>query len=250
MLPNDEGKYVARPKRWAVGESKEGAVQFAVDFSLSQYFSDAAGEWHDISSEGYSIVGYFYPISKAGNLVEMTVESLQESLGWSGASLTELNDSDWSQTEVQLVLQREEYQGRTQMKVKFINPRDYAGGNGIKADAAEVKTLDQRFGAILRANPKAKKPQAPQAGNGQQVTEAEKERRLAYNKLKEKVGANLSKEAFAEVWRGAASDYFKKPQEHVGAAEWRKFVADGFAKPMPENPISDTRVFTEAEIPY
>jgi hypothetical protein len=250
MLPNDEGKYVARPKKWAVGTSKNGAVEFAVDFALTQFYNDAAGEWQDVTSEGFSIVGYFYPISKDGNLVEMTVESLQESLGWSGTSLQELQDTDWTQTEVQLVLQVEDYNGRKQMKVKFINPRDYAGGSGIKADAAEVKTLDQRFGAILRANPKAKKPQAPQTGNGQQVTEAEKERRLAYNKMKEKMGANLSKEAFADVWRAAASDYFKKPQEHVGAAEWRKFVDDEFAKPQPVSPIGDTLEFKEDDIPF
>jgi hypothetical protein len=89
-------------------------------FRLTQYYNDAAGEWQDITSEGFSIVGYFYPISKEGNLVEMTVESLQESLGWSGASLAELNDTDWSQTEVQLVLQ-----SRT-------TTVDYAGGSASR----------------------------------------------------------------------------------------------------------------------
>lgn len=251
MLPNDEGKYVARPKRWAVGTSKEGAVEFAVDFTLLKFYSDASGEWHDISTEGYSIVGYFYPISKTGNLVEMTVESLQESLGWSGASLSELNDSDWSQTDVQLVLQREEYQGRKQLKVKFINPLNYVGGGGIKSDAAEVKTLDQRFGAILRANPKAKLPaKAPAAGNGQQITEAEKERRLAYNKLKEKSPTGLTREQFGEVWKGAAADYFKKPQEQVSAQEWRKFVSDDFVRPVPVSPIGDEVEFKEEDIPF
>jgi hypothetical protein len=249
MLPNDEGKYVARPKNWAVGTSKNGAVEFAVNFDLTLYQNASAGEWQDITSEGFSIVGYFYPISKEGNLNDMTVESLQESLGWSGASLAELQDTDWTKTEVQLVLQLEDYNNRKQMKVKFINPRDYTGGNGIEADPAEVKSLDQRFGAILRANPKAKKPQA-QPGNGQQITEAEKERRLAYNKMKEKLGANLSKEAFAEAWKGAASDYFKKPQEHVGAAEWRQFVADGFAKPQPVSPIGEDVQFKEDDIPF
>lgn len=253
MIPTKSGKYIARPVQWTVSESTNHCPQFVAGFAIIYWWNGA--QWEDVTAQDLSITAYMTLFDRSGNPQEFNIDGLKDSLGWDGLSLTSLNESDWSGVEVQLVIQEEEYNGQKKMKVKFINPRDYVGGGGVeKSDPAAVKNLDQMFSGKLRAlnGGKASAAKPAPAGNGQlQITEAEKERRLAYNALTGKMEANATKEAKAELWKETARNYFKgKPQEQVSAAEWRQFVKDDFVKPVPVNPIGDEAEFKEEDIPF
>jgi hypothetical protein len=251
MIPNDEGRYIAQPRKWTLGKSKEGAVEFAVEFALSQWYSDADGEWKDVATEGLSIVGYFYPITKEGKINQFQYDSLCESLGWNGTALKDLQNGDWSKTEVQLVLQHEEYKGKPQMKVKFLNPRDSNRGGMKEADPQTVMSLDQQFGALLRASARQKAPAKP-SGNGETpIPEAEQERRAAYRHLIGKMDAGATKDAKDALWKGTVADYFRgRPQLQVTAQEWREFVKNDCVRPVPVSPIGEEEQFKDEDIPF
>lgn len=244
-MPNSAGRYIARPKTWGVGKSSGGAVEFACDFTLL-YQQSPSGDWEDILTDGFEIVGYFYPINKEGKASAHAVKTIKDAFGWSGVSLRELNDNDWSSVEVQLTLEFEEYQGNQKLKVKWLNPRDYAGGNGVaKGDAALVKSFDDRFGAQLRA----------MNGNGAATTPPAKTPELvakskAWNAYKAKY-PNAPADELNEGWKQRFHKYFlgKKP-ELVTVDEWNLFVADGFEKQKPISPLGDTKEFELEEIPF
>jgi hypothetical protein len=253
MIPTKAGKYIARPTQWTISESTNHCPQFVCGFAIIYGWNGS--QWEDVTAQDLSITAYMTLFDRNGNPQEFNIDGLKDSLGWDGLSLVSLNETDWSGAEVQLVIQEEEYNGQRKMKVKFINPRDYVGGGGVeKSDPQTVKTLDQMFSGKLRVLNGGKAPPTKTAttGNGQpQITEAEKERRLAYNTLTGKMNPTSSKEAKNEMWKGTVHDYFKgKPQQQVTASEWRQFVKDDFVQPVPVNPIGEEEQFKEEDIPF
>jgi hypothetical protein len=114
----------------------------------------------------------------------------------------------------------------------------------------------------IRVRPRRAQQQAPaqhQPGNGadhlkgQYETDAEK--RKAWEGFSANVKAefpNITPDDMAKTWRSSLMRYFpgKKLPEGVTAAEWRQFVADGFAPKVKESPISPEPVFTADSIPF
>jgi hypothetical protein len=252
MIPTKSGKYIARPTQWTISESTNHCPQFVCGFAIIYWWNGSG--WEDVTAQDLTITAYMTLFDKSGNPQEFNINGLKDSLGWDGLSLVTLNESDWSGVEVQLVIQEEEYQGKKNMKVKFINPRDYVGGGGVeKSDLVAVKNLDQVYGGKLRALNGGKapstKPTASANGEGQ-ITEAEKERRLAYRHVMAKVPANAPKDQKDALWKGMVDEYFHKPQLQVMASEWREFVKNDCVRPVPVNPIGESEEFTEDEIPF
>lgn len=250
-LPNETGRYIAKPQSWGVSESTGGAVEFACDFALSQYLNPATGEWEDVGHLGMSIPGYFYPVDKEGNANAKTIKSIKDALGWSGTSLVELNDSDYSQSEVQITVDVEEYQGKQKMKVKWLNPRDYVGGGVGKGDPEKVKGFDARFGAKLRAISGA----APSNGNGNgaakpQPSPADIAKAKAWKAYAAK-WPNTPTDEVQEGFRQRFRKYFpgRKP-ELVTSADWAQFQADEFEKKVPVSPIGDDVEFAGDDLPF
>jgi hypothetical protein len=110
-------------------------------------------------------------VKKDGSLNEINITSLKISLGWDGTTFGALQQEEgWGETQVQVVVDEEEYQGKPSLKVQYINPKDYTGtGAGIKAmDKQLIQSLDAKYGAMLRAiNGNGSKPAN---GNGGRVT--------------------------------------------------------------------------------
>lgn len=154
MQPTQAGRYIARPIEWTVNESNKGLPQFVCKFDLLQY--ESRDGWSDISADQQQTTGWFNLIyMKDGQPVrnDISFEQLMDALGWDGASLTTLSTTDWSAVEVQIVMDWENYKGKDQLKIKFLNPRDYGGGMK-KSAPEEVQSIESKYGALLRATAK------------------------------------------------------------------------------------------------
>lgn len=112
-----KGKFKAKAKAWILGETSTGGEEIAVEF--------------DVLTEGaeYSVLtwrGYFTDAAW-----ERTIESLRH-MGWKGDNLANLEGLDTN--EVELVVEEEEYNGKIQTKVRWVNR---ASGLNVKAPLTE-----------------------------------------------------------------------------------------------------------------
>jgi hypothetical protein len=164
QILTQEGRFKARPKTWAVEENRNtGTLQFTCAFSIIAAFNGTA--WDDWAQYDLEKTGYFYLSKKDGSANEACIRSLREALGWDGAGLEALQNSDWSQVVVQITTGLEEFNGEKRLKIRFINPENWDGAQVKPLDQVALKTLNSKWGAKLRAvTPKqAPKPVTPAA---------------------------------------------------------------------------------------
>lgn len=143
----NEGRYKARIGDHGLGSSKSGLVEFDCEYILFQFLD--GNEWVDCEEE--RITGYHYLEKSGGALNDFTINALKDALGWDGRDIIWLQDADLTQTVVSVTLGMEEYNGKSRMKVQFVNPENFNGGRVSRADANELKSLQSRLGSKLRA---------------------------------------------------------------------------------------------------
>ena len=232
MLPTEMGRYVARPMEWTVGEgeNENRLPQFVCRFSLLQHWNGTA--WDDVSADDLQITGYFYLAKTNGRLNTFTIDALKSSLGWDGSSIAGLANGDWSNTEVQVTVGQEEYQGKTKTKVKFINPRD-SSPTGAPLDAADpqvVQSLDAKYGAMLRALNGNAKPANNTPPAQQKLGPIETAKREAWKEFCVKWNEHLSEHPEDaplkdEKWKTLFAENFPgKQQKDLSAADWSAFA--------------------------
>lgn len=122
--------YEAKAKTWGLGTAGQKATpEVAVEFGIITPGADVqAITWH----------GYLTDAA-----LERTVESLRH-CGWKGDDVSDgLPGLDTN--EVSLVIEDEEYEGRTYPKVQFVNRK---GGLALKAPMAQDQA--KAFGASLK----------------------------------------------------------------------------------------------------
>jgi hypothetical protein len=231
------GRYIARPIEWTVaeGDNANRLPQFIVRFSLSQHWNGT--DWEDVVADDLQITGYFFLAKTNGQLNTFTIDALKASLGWDGASFATLANGDWANTEVQITVEQEVYEGKMKTKVKYLNHRDSSPtGTPLGAtDPQLIQSLDARFGAMLRATGGAAKPAAskpaPQQAPQQKVGPVEGAKREAWKefcvKWSEHVGENpddahLKEEKWKELFAG---EFKGRQQKDLSAAEWSGFAA-------------------------
>ena len=166
MIPNREGLFNAFPVEVGVDETGPNKLATCiVKFKLYEELQ-ASGEWDDCAADNFEITGYFYLEKKDGSLNSITIDALKAALGWDGRDPFWLQETDLSQHSVQLKLAFEEYNGKTRLKVQYLNPFGSTGTGGVtKADGAAKTTIRNRLGSKLRAlagpAPKPTQPAAP-----------------------------------------------------------------------------------------
>lgn len=142
----DAGTYRAHAIEAALGETDTGKEQVAVRFSL-------------LDHENTEITWYGYFTEKTA---PVTLKALRTA-GWRGTDLMDLSDlcNPDSTPEVFLVVEHEEYEGKTSAKVRWVNG---AGGLALK------KALDPNkakvFAARMRGQIAALDAAAKQNGGG------------------------------------------------------------------------------------
>lgn len=245
MLPKIEGRYIAQPIEWTVEESGDNRIPtFVCKFDLLQVLQNEG--WNDVSDQ--QIIGYFFIFKKDGTINTNTVDSLKAALGWDGRGISSLADGEWSHTEVQLTIGSEEYKGKTQMRVKYINPRDWTP-TGLEKDPQVVQSLEAKYGAKLRAlagpasAPTA--PSKPAASNGDAATQSA--RKMAWEAFQKK-HPGKSNDELIQPWRDQIKAVIpdRNSQTFTGA-DWMKIKS---VIEQPESPISDIPQFEEDQIPF
>lgn len=245
-LPTQPGRYIGQPTKWAVNQTGPNNLDtFVCEFSLNEFLDGA--DWIDISGHGHEITGYFYLFKKDGQPNDFTLDSLEAALGWDGVSIPNLDNGEWGDVEVQLTVNEEEYRGKRSMKIAFINPRDWQGGGPTKADPQYVQSLDQKYGALLRARKGAPAPKpAPKTAPPPKSASPARER--AWDAFKE-AHPGLSVTERAAQWRNDLAAMFPgKAQDQVTDAEWIK-AASRFKSPATA-PFGDEQQFKEDDIPF
>ena len=150
MLPNREGRFKATILEHGVSETgPNNLATFIVKLQLIQELGN--GQWNPVD-EDLDITGYFYLEKRDGSLNTITIDALKSAFGWDGRDPLWLQDSDFNGHVVQVKLAFEEYQGKTRLKVQYINAENSTGGGVPRADDNTRRSLANRLRAKLRAN--------------------------------------------------------------------------------------------------
>lgn len=148
-LPDREGRFKATIVQSVVKETgPNNLLTFKARYSLTDWWDGAA--WIPWSEYCAEIEAYHYLTKRDGQLNLHTIESLCASLGWN-RDVAALDDTDWSHTPVQVTLASEEYQGKSRLKVQFLNPIDYEGASDFtKAAPDERRAIVNKYCAMFR----------------------------------------------------------------------------------------------------
>ena len=151
MLPNREGLFHGYPASIGIDEIGNSKLATCViNFTLFEEL--VGGEWVNCEDESLDITGWFFLEKKDGSVNTSAVDSLKAAFGWDGRDMFWLQDTDLTQQAVQVRLAFEEYQGKSRIKVKFLNPYGSAPTGGVtKADEGKRLALSARLGAKFRA---------------------------------------------------------------------------------------------------
>jgi hypothetical protein len=151
----EEGTYRARPLRGQLGMTGTGKEQVGVEWLLLDGTNRRIWSYHFFSSD---------------KAIEISMEALRNA-GFRGNDLSDLSSlthfDDQPTPECELVIQHEEYNGRTSAKVKFVNSGGGMGmsnpldGNQARAFAARMRGAIAAFDQA-RGSGAARLPQKPQ----------------------------------------------------------------------------------------
>jgi hypothetical protein len=172
MQLNREGIFHANPVDIAVNETGQNNLATVV-LQLAIIEEKQDGEFVDIHDEQLTAAAYVYLERKDGSINEFFVNSLKEALGWDGRNVFWLQDNDLSDHPIQITTGFEDFNGKTRLKVQFVNPYGSEGRAVKKADGNVKRNITARIGSKLRAigggtsmpaaKPKTAKPTAKAA---------------------------------------------------------------------------------------
>lgn len=125
------GKYRARARQWAWGISSKDNEQLAILFEFLDYPGVTMTAYRSFTDEAF----------------DYSIAALR-TCGWQGDDFEDLTGLDAN--EVQLVLENDTYEGKTELKIKYINS---TGGIALKKamEPASLKTFAQRMKGRIKA---------------------------------------------------------------------------------------------------
>lgn len=149
------GTYNAKGVRAQLGLTQNGKEQVAVELAII--------DEGDCFGQRITWYGYF-----TERTTERTLDSLRH-LGWAGDDLFNLDGVD--QNEVSIVVEEEEYDGKTRLKVQWVNAK---GGLALQRpmDDAQAQAFAHRMrGEVLKHKsaygaPRSQRSTAPANGRG------------------------------------------------------------------------------------
>lgn len=148
---NRPGIFKARVTEKGVNTHKD-KVRLVCCYSIEQERGDD-GEWYSVADAEMNsvIVGYHYLEKNDGSVNTVGVDQVKRALGWDGADLDWLNDTPYDGL-VQIRVVEDEYDGKAQLKVNWLDHENAEPAGVQKADATELAAIKDKFGAKLRAN--------------------------------------------------------------------------------------------------
>jgi len=129
-------------------KSETGTLAVAIKAQLDAMWNGEG--WDDWKEFEMEASGFLYIIKKDGQPNTGQVESLVRHAGWDGA-LKSLIDGTWQPTPCQFTIKANEYQGKTDYRIDFINELNRVPGQMSNVTDDKLKALEAKFGAPLRA---------------------------------------------------------------------------------------------------
>lgn len=147
-IPDRDGRFKARIIESGLGETGTNKLlTFTAKYALTDWWNGEMWEaWESYCAE---IIGYHYLVKRDGTPNATQVDALRGALGWNG-DLAALHNTQWAEP-VQVSLGYEEYQGKSRLKVQYVNPVDYEGASLKHASPDEVRGIVGKYGAMFRA---------------------------------------------------------------------------------------------------
>lgn len=154
MTITKEGTYRAAVIASGVNDSRQGKPPyFQAEFEARQ--EGEVGTLPDgtegfiwtnipkVNGEYPRIIGDFYVIKNDGNVFDFCWQNLMSVFGWDGVDLESLNNADFSKVKCQIVIGPEEYNGKTSMKIKWLNVFDATPRQRTVRKAKNTASLKQ-----------------------------------------------------------------------------------------------------------
>jgi hypothetical protein len=152
-LPTRQGAYRARIIDAGVNQTKGQSpkAQFFAVLALDDWYSARDSQWYSVSADASEITAYLVLEKNDGSINDISVRQIMDALGWSGASISELATTDWTNREVQAYVAEDEYNGRVSLKVKSLKRYDADPHYTVqKADANAIRSMASRLDGKLR----------------------------------------------------------------------------------------------------
>ena len=150
-LPDRAGRFRGYPQEWGIEKSsKSESVAFVCLWRLTEFWDPAGKAWCDYTQIGAEITGRTYFVKADGSPSPNGVDQLKRSLGWTGDVIA-LQTTDWTSHGCQLTIEHETFQGKTKLKVQWLDAWDATPGGVTKMDGSDLAALQTRLGGQLRA---------------------------------------------------------------------------------------------------
>lgn len=122
------------------------------------------GDWEPVEGD-LELMHYFYLENRDSSLNDINLKSIEKAFGWDNGDMQWLQDTDFSELLVRVTLEFETFDGKTRLKVRYLNHVDSVAGIG-PADSKTMMAMQAKLGAKLRARRGGvpRPAPAPQAG--------------------------------------------------------------------------------------
>lgn len=146
-----DGTYRGKILEHGVSETKNGYPQFVAHLAALEIWDDDKEQWVDFSEYDAGMMGYFVLIGGDAKPL-LNMDQVMKATGWDGQSFAALDNMDLSKTIVQFQVAWNEYDGKESLQVSWIDHEDATPGIKVKKlDQKELKSLDAKYGATLKA---------------------------------------------------------------------------------------------------
>lgn len=176
---NLTGRYRGKPVSTGIGTSSGGYPQFKVALRATEYYDANEKEWFDWSEQPENEITAYVILFSGDGKATASAKQIQKVFGWSGESFAELNNTDYSDIELQFEVGTHVYTPpktgvpEDRISVDWIDTADAEPTRTIsKATDEDIKNLDKAYAHGLRGlsggktvtpatKPKTTKPTAP-----------------------------------------------------------------------------------------
>lgn len=231
MLPDREGRFKATVLDCGVAETGPNLLTtFTCQLRLTQEL--VGDEWMPIR-EDFGIVGYFYIEKRDHTLNSITIDNLKAAFGWDGRDVFWLQDADFSRHVVQIKLGFETYDGKTRIKVQYIDAEDAVPMSIPRADDSMRRSISARLGPKLRAAVGGSPAPAP-VPTGVPTEKTGITMAQAWEAFAKLCPRDDSRENLEKKWFGCLETMYPgKLPSQLGDEDWEAFITQATEASIP-----------------
>jgi len=180
MLLQNEGSYLCRIIDHGISLTKNKYPQWVARLEAVEVYNAENEVWVDISDlEENEITTYQTLIGSKGET--LSVQNIMNATGWDGVSLVELGELDLSEVLIQARVEYDTYNGKTSLKVTWLDSKDAVPGMGVvkKLTGDDLKKVDAEFRRYSSHKAKVTPTKAPPKAPPKSPSKMEKAEKIA-----------------------------------------------------------------------